>query len=155
LALLADNVGLAAAHDVNVFLSGETGTGKTFLAGLIHEFSPRHRHPLLVVACGALPDGLVESELFGHVKGAFTGADRTMEGKLAAVGKGTLLLDEIDALKLEQQAKLLRILETGEYEPVGSNKTRVCQARIVAGSNVDLESAVRAGRFRSDLYYRL
>jgi DNA-binding NtrC family response regulator len=155
LALLAEEVAAASAHDVHVLLSGETGTGKTFLAALIHEFSPRRDYPLLVVPCGALSDSLFESELFGHVRGAFTGADRRKEGKLAAAGKGTLFLDEIDALGLAQQAKLLRVLETGEYEPVGSNETLLCQARIVAASNVDLEAAAMAGRFRSDLYYRL
>src|SRR5262249_4403131 len=107
------------------------------------------------VPCGALTDSLIESELFGHAKRAFTGADRCREGKLAAAGRGTLLLDEIDALRLGQQAKLLQALETGEYEPVGSNETHVCQARIVVASNVNLEAAAMAGRFRSDLYYRL
>jgi DNA-binding NtrC family response regulator len=155
LALLAEEVAAASAHDIHLLLSGETGTGKTFLAALIHDFSPRRDHPLLVVPCGALSDGLFESELFGHVRGAFTGADRRKQGKLAAARKGTLLLDEIDALGLAQQAKLLRVLETGEYEPVGSNETLLCQARIVAASNVDLEAAAMAGRFRSDLYYRL
>jgi DNA-binding NtrC family response regulator len=155
LALLADDVALAAARDLHLLLSGETGTGKTFVAALIHEFSPRSSHPLVVVPCGALSESLMESELFGHTKGAFTGADQPKKGKLAGAGKGTLLLDEIDALGLGQQAKLLRVLETGEYEPLGSNETLNCQARIMAASNVNLEAAMRAGRFRSDLYYRL
>jgi transcriptional regulator with PAS, ATPase and Fis domain len=102
-----------------------------------------------------LAANLIESEFFGHTKGAFTGADRAKEGKFAAAGEGTLLLDEIDTLSLEQQANLLRVLETGEYEPVGSNETRVCNARIIAASNWDLEEAVEQGKFRRDLYYRL
>jgi DNA-binding NtrC family response regulator len=152
---LAGPLALAATHDVTVLLTGETGTGKTYLARLIHEFSPRADRRMLVVPCGALVPTLLESELFGHVRGAFTGADQQKVGKFESVGDGTLLLDEIDALGLEQQAKLLRVLETGEYEPVGSNRTQRCAARVIAASNWDLERAVAAGKFRQDLYYRL
>lgn len=155
LAPLADQLALAAAHDVTVLLEGETGTGKTFLAKLIHECSPRSASRFLVVPCGALAPNLIESEFFGHAKGAFTGADAAKVGKFAAVGSGTLLLDEIDVLSLEHQAKLLRVLETGEFEPVGSNETHTCQGRIIAATNVHLEEAVECGAFRRDLYYRL
>jgi DNA-binding NtrC family response regulator len=152
---LADRLAAAAAHDVNVLIQGETGTGKSFLARIIHGCSPRKDHRFLVVPCGALVPHLIESELFGHVRGAFTGADRAREGRFAAAGRGTLLLDEIDALGLEQQANLLRVIETGEFEPVGSEQTQLSRARVIAASNVDLEEAVRAGKFRQDLYYRL
>jgi transcriptional regulator with PAS, ATPase and Fis domain len=152
---LAEHLEIAAQHDVTVLLMGETGTGKTHLAQLIHAHSPRRQHRLLIVPCGALSAGLIESELFGHVRGAFSGADRTKVGKFEAAGEGTLLLDEVDVLGLNQQAKLLRVLETGAYEPVGSNETRACQARIIAASNWDLNAAVDKGRFRADLYYRL
>jgi transcriptional regulator with PAS, ATPase and Fis domain len=155
LATMAPALALAASHDVTVLLTGETGTGKTFLARLIHDCSPRDQDRFLVVPCGALSSHLVESELFGHAKGAFTGADQAKEGKFAAVGRGTLLLDEIDTLALEQQAKLLRIMESGEYEPVGSNQTRMCEARIIAASNWNLSDAVARGQFRQDLFYRL
>jgi transcriptional regulator with PAS, ATPase and Fis domain len=152
---LAQSLALAAAHEVTVLLTGETGTGKTFLARLIHDHSPRKEQRFLVVPCGALSSSLVESELFGHVKGAFTGADRAKRGRFAAAGNGTLLLDEIDTLGWEQQGKLLRVIETGEYEPVGSNATEVSRARIIAASNRNLEEAVVEGKFRQDLYYRL
>jgi two-component system, NtrC family, response regulator HydG len=155
LQMLVEPIALAASYDVPVLLSGETGTGKTYLARLIHACSPRKHHRFLVVSCGALAANLIESEFFGHTKGAFTGADRAKEGKFAAAGNGTLLLDEIDTLSLEQQANLLRVLETGEYEPVGSNQTQVCTARIIAASNWNLEEAVEQGKFRRDLYYRL
>jgi DNA-binding NtrC family response regulator len=152
---LLDTITLAASHDVPMLLTGETGTGKTFLARLMHECSPRKEQPFVAVPCGALAVNLVASELFGHVRGAFTGADRAHEGKLTAAGQGTILLDEIDTLGLEQQSALLRVLDTGEYEPVGSNQTQLSRARVIAASNLDLEEAVRRGRFREDLYYRL
>jgi DNA-binding NtrC family response regulator len=152
---LMERVGLAAAHDITVLLTGETGTGKTFLGRLIHDCSPRRQHPFVVVPCGAQPANLVESAFFGHVKGAFTGADRNRVGKFAAAGEGTLLLDDIDTLGVEQQAGLLRVIETGEYEPVGSNETHVCRARIIVTSNRDPDEAVRQGALREDLYYRL
>lgn len=152
---LADTLALAAAHDVHVLLTGETGTGKTFFARQIHDLSARRQQRLLVVACGSLVANLVESELFGHTRGSFTGAQKPRMGKLEAAGEGTLFLDEIDTLGLEQQVKLLRVIETGEFESVGSNRTKLCKARFLFASNIDLEEAVAAGRFRKDLYYRI
>ena len=155
LAPMASSLAVAASHDVTVLVTGETGTGKTFLARLIHDLSSRKQHPFVVVPCGALTRSLVESELFGHVRGAFTGADRVKVGRLEAAAAGTVLLDEIDTLGLDQQAKLLRVIETGEFEPVGSNDTLHCRARFIAASNRDLEEAVEQRTFRQDLYYRL
>jgi DNA-binding NtrC family response regulator len=152
---LVERIALAAVHDVTVLLTGETGTGKTHVARLLHDCSPRAKAPFLTVPCGALPANLVESAFFGHAKGAFTGAVDKKVGKFEAAGEGTILLDEIDTLGFEQQASLLRVIETGEFEPVGSNETRRCTARIIVASNWDLEEAVRQGKFRQDLYYRL
>ena len=152
---LVERIALAANHDVTVLLNGETGTGKTFLARLVHDHSPRKLHRFLAVPCGAIAANLIESEFFGHVKGAFTGADRVKIGKFAAVGDGTLLLDEIDTLGLEQQSTLLRVIETGEFEPVGSVETQQCTARLIVASNINLEQAVARGKFRPDLYFRL
>jgi DNA-binding NtrC family response regulator len=152
---LAEQLEIAATHDVTVLIEGETGTGKTHLAKLIHDCSTRIANRFLVVACGALTGNLIASEFFGHMKGSFTGADTNKVGKFEAAGEGTLLLDEIDTLGLDQQANLLRVIETGEYEPVGSNETKVSRARIIAATNWNLADAVERGTFRSDLYYRM
>jgi transcriptional regulator with PAS, ATPase and Fis domain len=152
---LADKLTIAVEHDVPLLLTGETGTGKTFLARPIHEYSPRSGDPFLVVPCGAISRHLMESEFFGHARGAFTGADREKIGKFAAAGNGTLFLDEVDSLDMAQQAKLLRVVETGEYEPVGSTKTQKSTCRLVVASNRNLEEEVNRGRFRQDLFYRL
>jgi DNA-binding NtrC family response regulator len=152
---LLDQVQRVAPQNTTVFLSGETGTGKSRLARLIHELSPRRNEPFLVVNCGALAAGLIESELFGHVRGAFTGAVGARDGRLAEVGSGTLMLDDIDGLPLALQIKLLRAVEERVFEPVGANQPHSLQARLVAASNRDLKEELAAGRFRADLYYRL
>ncbi|MEX0715904.1 MAG: sigma-54 dependent transcriptional regulator [Planctomycetaceae bacterium] len=144
-----------AHRNVTLLLTGETGTGKTTMARMIHQLSDRARECFQHVACGALPSELIESELFGHTRGAFTGADRAKMGRFEAASRGTLLLDEIDVLNPKEQVKLLRVLETGQFEPVGSLETRTSHARLIVASNVDLEDLVAAGDFRSDLYYRL
>jgi len=142
-------------HDVTVLLAGETGTGKTTLGRMVHSVSSRAAHSFSTVGCGALTSNLIESELFGHVKGAFTGADRARIGRFAAVGCGTLLLDEIDVLDGRQQAMLLRVIENGEYEQVGSNETHLSQARLIVATNENLVKLMESKEFRSDLYYRL
>jgi two-component system response regulator HydG len=152
---LMEQVLRVAPQETTLLLTGETGTGKTRLARLIHEQSPRRGQPLLVLHCGTLSASLIESELFGHVKGAFTGADRDRIGKFAEAARGTLLLDEIDALPPPLQSKLLRATEERVFEPVGSNKTLPVQARLIAATNRVLDEEVNAGRFRADLFYRL
>jgi DNA-binding NtrC family response regulator len=152
---MLERLQVAAQHDVTILLIGETGSGKTHLARLIHEESRRAAEPFVTVACGAIAGELIESELFGHAKGAFTSAHADKDGKFLAAGRGTILLDEIDVLTPEQQVKLLRIIETGQYERVGCNDTLSIKARIIAASNMELQPLVEQGRFRPDLYYRL
>jgi two-component system response regulator HydG len=155
MARLMGQIRVVAPQQNTVLLTGETGTGKTWLARLIHKLSPRHAEPFLAINCGALAADLIESEMFGHVRGAFTGADRGRAGKFAAAGQGTLLLDEIDALPLAVQTKLLRAVDERVFEPVGSNESVPVRARLIAASNRTLEGEVEAGHFRADLYYRL
>ena len=145
----------AAASEATILLRGESGTGKTVLARAIHAWSGRAARPLNIVSCPSFPPELLESELFGHVKGAFTGAVRDQPGRLAASEGGTLFLDEIGDLPLPLQPKLLRFVQDREYERVGDAATRKADVRLIAATNVDLAEAVRGGRFREDLYYRL
>jgi len=138
-----------------VLVEGESGTGKSLIARVIHRRSDRCDGPFVEVSCGALPESLLESELFGHVRGAFTGAVANKEGKFAAADGGTLFLDEISTASPAMQVKPLRVLEERTVEPVGSNKSQTVDVRVVVASNLDLETEVAAGRFRQDLYYRI
>jgi DNA-binding NtrC family response regulator len=140
---------------ITVLLTGESGTGKEVFARLIHDWSPRSGGPFITVNCGAIPEGLIESELFGHEKGSFTGAIGERKGFFEAAKGGTIFLDEIGEMPLVAQVKLLRVLETGKFTRVGSTAERTSDARVIAATNRDLELEVRAGKFRADLYYRL
>jgi chemotaxis protein methyltransferase CheR len=148
-------VEMVAPQDSTVILLGETGTGKELIARAIHQLSPRNKRPLVKVNCAALPAELIESELFGREKGAFTGATTTQVGRFELANKSTLFLDEIGELPFELQAKLLRVLESGEFERLGSPRTLHSDARIITATNRDLEEQVRNKRFREDLWYRL
>jgi DNA-binding NtrC family response regulator/PAS domain-containing protein len=152
---LLDRIRLVAGTSATVLITGETGTGKELVARAIHNLSPRRNRPLVKVNCAAISAGLVESELFGHVKGAFTGAVDRRVGRFEHAHGGTLFLDEITELPLESQSKILRVLQEQEFEPVGSNRTVKVDVRILAATNRNLAEAVREGRFRMDLYYRL
>src|ERR1700688_1677411 len=144
-----------APFDTNVLILGESGTGKEMVARHIHELSGRTAHPFVPVICGAIPAALLESELFGHEKGAFTGALSTRMGRFEFAEGGTLFLDEIGDMSLQMQVKLLRVLQERTFERVGSNRTIRCNVRIIAATHRDLDSAISAGRFREDLFYRL
>jgi len=148
-------LGQVAPTDATVLIQGESGTGKELVAQAIHFHSQRANKPFIKVNCAALPETLLESELFGYVRGAFTGAVRHRQGRFAQADGGTILLDEIGSLPLDSQAKLLRVLQEKEFEPVGSSITIKVDVRVMASDNVDLAKAVRSGAFREDLFYRL
>ena len=149
------NIGRVAPQDVNVLILGESGTGKELVARAIYSHSQRNRNPFLAINCAAIPESLLESELFGHERGAFTGADRRRIGKFEQVDQGTMFLDEIGDMSLATQAKILRLLQDGRFERVGGNETISTNVRIIAATNQNLEELVSQGRFREDLYYRL
>jgi len=150
-----DDVKEVAGTDATVLILGETGTGKELVARAIHLASGRRDKPLIKVNCAAIPATLMESEFFGHEQGAFTGATKKRDGRFALAHGGTIFLDEIGELPLDLQAKLLRIIQEGEFEPVGSSQTRKVDVRVIAATNRDLEKLLRAGQFRADLFYRL
>ena len=141
--------------DLSVLIVGESGVGKEIIPRVIHDNSPRKREKYFAINCGSIPEGTIDSELFGHVKGSFTGAINDSPGYFGVANKGTLFLDEVGELPLATQARLLRVLETGEYIPVGATEVRKTDVRIVAATNVNIRKAISEGRFREDLYYRL
>ena len=152
---LYDRIAMVAATDVTIAIFGESGTGKELVARTVHNSSPRHDAPFVVVNCAAIPEALLEDELFGHVRGAFTDATRDREGLLAAANTGTLFLDEIGELPLPLQAKLLRVLQSQEFRRLGDDQDRRVDVRIITATNRDLDQLVATGNFRQDLYYRI
>jgi transcriptional regulator with PAS, ATPase and Fis domain len=144
-----------APTDITVMITGESGSGKEVFSHIIHQMSARKHGPFIAVNCGAIPEGTIDSELFGHEKGSFTGAHEARKGYFEVVNGGTIFLDEVGELPLGTQARLLRVLESGEYIRVGSSKVQKTDARVIAATNVDMFDAVKAGKFREDLYYRL
>ncbi len=144
-----------APTDISVLITGESGTGKEVFPQIIHQLSPRKHGPYIAVNCGAIPEGTIDSELFGHEKGSFTGAHEARKGYFEVVNGGTIFLDEVAELPMSTQVRLLRVLETGEFIKVGSSKVIKTDVRVVAATNVDIPSAIAQGKFRQDLYYRL
>ena len=144
-----------APVDISVLITGESGCGKEIIARSIHKHSKRSQTPMVIVNCGAIPEGIIESELFGHTKGSFTGASNDRKGYFEEANKGTIFLDEIGEAPLETQVKLLRVLETGEYMRVGDSKIRRTDVRVIAATNKNLSDLVKKNQFRQDLYYRL
>ena len=144
-----------APVDLSVLIIGESGSGKEFFPNIIHDFSPRKHNKYIAVNCGAIPEGTIDSELFGHEKGAFTGAISSRKGYFEEADGGTIFLDEVAELPLTTQARLLRVLESGEYIKVGSSAVQKTNIRVVAATNKDMLKAVSEGKFREDLYYRL
>ena len=144
-----------APTDLSVLIIGESGVGKEIIPRVIHDNSPRRREKYFAINCGSIPEGTIDSELFGHVKGSFTGAINDSPGYFGVANKGTLFLDEVGELPMATQARLLRVLENGEYIPVGATEVRKTDVRIVAATNVNIRQAISEGRFREDLYYRL
>lgn len=144
-----------APIDLSVLITGESGTGKEFFPQIIHQYGARKHKKYIAVNCGAIPEGTIDSELFGHEKGAFTGAISSRKGYFEEADGGTIFLDEVAELPLTTQARLLRVLETGQFLKVGSSEVQTTDIRVVAATNVDLQEAVKKGRFREDLYYRL
>jgi transcriptional regulator with PAS, ATPase and Fis domain len=145
----------AAPTDLNVLINGESGTGKEVFPQIIHQFSTRKHGPYIAVNCGAIPEGTIDSELFGHEKGAFTGALEARKGYFEVANGGTIFLDEVGELPLSTQARLLRVLETGEFIKVGSSKVQKTDVRVVAATNINFYQAIEREKFRVDLYYRL
>jgi sigma-54 specific flagellar transcriptional regulator A len=152
---IMDTISRVASSTCSVLITGASGTGKELFVAALHDASPRAGRPMVTVNCGAIPENLIESELFGHARGAFTGAHAARQGLVAAAEGGTLFLDEIGELPLALQVKILRLLQQREYSPVGDSRTLKCDIRIVAATNRDLEEEIVAGRFREDLFYRL
>src|SRR5690554_753349 len=144
-----------APTDISVLVSGESGVGKEFIPKIIHSQSHRKHNNYIAVNCGAIPEGTIDSELFGHEKGAFTGATTTRKGYFEVADKGTIFLDEVGELPAPTQVRLLRVLESGEFMKVGSSEIQKTDVRVVAATNVNMEEAIRKGKFREDLYYRL
>ncbi|MBL7916872.1 MAG: sigma-54-dependent Fis family transcriptional regulator, partial [Bacteroidia bacterium] len=145
----------AAPTDLNVLINGESGTGKEVFPQIIHQYSSRKHGPYIAVNCGAIPEGTIDSELFGHEKGAFTGATDARKGYFEVANGGTIFLDEVGELPLATQSRLLRVLEAGEFMKVGSSKVQKTDVRVVAATNINFYQAIERGKFRTDLYYRL
>jgi len=144
-----------APTEITVFITGESGTGKEVFPKIIHQLSARKHGPYIAVNCGAIPEGTIDSELFGHEKGSFTGAHEARKGYFEVVDGGTIFLDEVAELPLSTQVRLLRVLETGEFMKVGSSNVIKTNVRVVAATNINVNEAIKNGKFREDLYYRL